>query len=237
MSPLRAYSMNDNRPTTPREVGNRHAPLRSAALKQKVERESPSNPFQRRLAICLAQTVFNAIIVARYAGTLYGATNYDPLQQVGVTLLFAALLGSLARMRFLTLKSRTVEPQSIHEPQLNAIQLGKDVRVQDVQLAGLRRQLSRANCRRLSGTREAIATRWVQTAKGVLLLQMVPDNSESGVIYVFDRQREQWYMLSFEGCEDQFTTEKFDRAFSEYDLFRLVEQPGLLLTEFQPANA
>jgi hypothetical protein len=129
------------------------------------------------------------------------------------------------------------EPQPRRKENCHAIQLGKDVRVQDVQLAGLRRQLSRANCRRLSGTREAIATRWVQTAKGVLLLQMVPDNSESGVIYVFDRQREQWYMLSFEGCEDQFTTEKFDRAFSEYDLFRLVEQPGLLLTEVQPANA
>ncbi|MFC5861713.1 hypothetical protein ACFPT7_05370 [Acidicapsa dinghuensis] len=84
---------------------------------------------------------------------------------------------------------------------------------------------------------EAIATRWIQTAKGVLLLQMVPDNSESGAIYVFDRQREQWYMLSFDGCEDQFTSEKFDRAFSEYGLFRLVEQPGLLLTEFQPATA
>jgi hypothetical protein len=64
-----------------------------------------------------------------------------------------------------------------------------------------------------------------------------PDNGASGAIYVFDRQREQWYMLSFEGCEDQFTSEKFDRAFSEYDLFRLVEQPGLLLSEFQPATA
>jgi hypothetical protein len=84
---------------------------------------------------------------------------------------------------------------------------------------------------------EAIATRWIQTAKGVLLLQMVPDNGASGAIYVFDRQREQWYMLSFEGCEDQFTSEKFDRAFSEYDLFRLIEQPGLLLSEFQPATA
>jgi len=87
---------------------------------------------------------------------------------------------------------------------------------------------------------EAVATRWIQTAKGVLLLQMVPDNGASGAIYVFDRQREQWYMLSFEGCEDQFTSEKFDRAFSEYDLFRLVEQPGLLLSEsqgFQPATA
>src|SRR5579871_310304 len=78
-----------------------------ATANQTAEGKSPSNPFQRRLAICLVQTVFNAIIVARYAGTLYGATNHDPLQQVGVTLLFAALLGSLARMWFLTLESQT----------------------------------------------------------------------------------------------------------------------------------
>ena len=77
-----------------------------ATANQTAEGKSPSNPFQRRLAICLVQTVFNSIIVARYAGTLYGATNHDPLQQVGVTLLFAALLGSLARMWFLTLKCR-----------------------------------------------------------------------------------------------------------------------------------
>lgn len=79
----------------------------STAPNRTAEGEYPSNPFQRRLAICLVQTVFNAIIVARYARTLYGATNHDQLQQVGVTLLFAALLGSLARMWFLTLKSRT----------------------------------------------------------------------------------------------------------------------------------
>ena len=77
-----------------------------AAPNQTAERRSPSNPFQRRLTICLVLTVFNAIIVARYAGTLYGATNHDPLSQVGVTLLFAALLGSLVRMWFLTLKCR-----------------------------------------------------------------------------------------------------------------------------------
>jgi hypothetical protein len=84
---------------------------------------------------------------------------------------------------------------------------------------------------------EAIATRWIQTAKGVLLLQMVPGDDASGAIYVFDRRRDQWYMLSFQECEDQFTSEKFDRAFSEYDLFRLVEQPGLAISELQPANA
>ncbi|MGA7339854.1 MAG: hypothetical protein WBX18_04605 [Terracidiphilus sp.] len=84
---------------------------------------------------------------------------------------------------------------------------------------------------------EAIATRWIQTAKGVLLLQLVPGDDASGAIYVFDRRCDQWYMLSFEECEDRFTSEKFDHAFSEYDLFRLVEQPGLLLSEFQPATA
>ena len=51
------------------------------------------------------------------------------------------------------------------------------------------------------GLGEAIATRWIETRKGVLLLQMVPDDGASGAIYVFDRQHEQWYMLSFEECD------------------------------------
>ena len=82
---------------------------------------------------------------------------------------------------------------------------------------------------------EAVATRWIQTRKGVMLLQMVPDNNASGAIYVFDRQRDDWYMLSFEGCEDRFTSDLFDRVFSEYKLFSYVEQPGLLLSQMQLA--
>ncbi len=50
--------------------------------------------------------------------------------------------------------------------------------------------------------------------------------------YPFD-----WYMLSFEGCEDQFTSEEFDRIFSEYKLFNYVEQPGLLPAQMHAANA
>lgn len=84
---------------------------------------------------------------------------------------------------------------------------------------------------------EAIATRWIETRKGVLVLQMVPDNSASGAIYVFDRLHDDWYMLSFDGCEDQFTSEQFDRVFSEYKLFSYVEQPNLLLSQMQAANA
>lgn len=84
---------------------------------------------------------------------------------------------------------------------------------------------------------EAIATRWIQTPKGVLLLQMAPEDPESGAVYVFDRQREIWYMLSFEDCEDRFTSESFDRVFSEYKLFSYVEQPGLLLAQMHQTPA
>jgi hypothetical protein len=53
------------------------------------------------------QTLVNAVVVAEFAGTLFGVTARDALQQVGVTLLFAVLLGSLARTWFLTLRSQT----------------------------------------------------------------------------------------------------------------------------------
>ena len=89
---------------------------------------------------------------------------------------------------------------------------------------------------------EAIATRWIQTPKGVLLLQMAPENPESGAVYVFDRQREVWYMLSFEGCEDRFTSESFDRVFSEYKLFsysrsrRCARFSSNVFTKYLPAQ-
>ena len=73
-------------------------------------------------------------------------------------------------------------------------------------------------------------------SKWILQLSFGID-SVSGAIYVFDRQRDDWYMLSFEGCEDRFTSELFDRVFSEYKLFSYVEQPGLLLSQLQLAVA
>jgi hypothetical protein len=39
----------------------------SVASTQAVEAASPTDHFRRRLAICLVQTAFNTIIVARYA--------------------------------------------------------------------------------------------------------------------------------------------------------------------------
>jgi len=72
---------------------------------------------------------------------------------------------------------------------------------------------------------EAIATRWIQTPKGVLLCKWLR-NPESGAVYVFDRQREVWYMLSFEGCEDRFTSESFDRVFSNTSCSAMSSSPA-----------
>jgi predicted acyltransferase len=76
------------------------------ASTQPLEAAASINRFPRRLAICLVLTVLNAIVVANFVGPLYRATTHDVLQEIGVTLLFAALVGSLTRMWFLTLTSR-----------------------------------------------------------------------------------------------------------------------------------
>ena len=84
---------------------------------------------------------------------------------------------------------------------------------------------------------EQVPARWIQTAKGVMILQMIKGVAESGAIYVFDRLREQWYWLDFEAFDDQFTPKLFDRIFCEYKLFSYVEQPGLLLSQMRRTDA
>ncbi len=76
------------------------------ASTQPLEAAASSNQFQRRLAVCLAMTTLNVIVVANFAGQLYRATAHELLQPIGVTLLFAGMAGSLTRMWLLTLKSR-----------------------------------------------------------------------------------------------------------------------------------
>jgi cation transporter-like permease len=70
------------------------------------ESTAPCNQFQRRLLVCLVQTLLNVIVIVRFAGSLYQATSGEPFQQIGVTLLLVVLLSSLGRMWFLTLMSR-----------------------------------------------------------------------------------------------------------------------------------
>lgn len=65
-----------------------------------------ASPFLRRIVLCLVVTTLNIFVVAKFAGVLYHATFHHQFEQIGVTLLFAALLGSLARTWFLALSSR-----------------------------------------------------------------------------------------------------------------------------------
>jgi hypothetical protein len=80
--------------------------LSFVASTQPVETTISTAKLVRRIVICSVQSVFNAVVIARFAPVFYGATIHDPLRQTGVTLLFAALLGSLARMWFVALTTR-----------------------------------------------------------------------------------------------------------------------------------
>ena len=75
---------------------------------------------------------------------------------------------------------------------------------------------------------EAVAARWIQMPKGILLLQMAPGNPASGALYVYDREGKQFYLLSFEGADDTLTVQDFHQLLPEYDLMRYLEQPELL---------
>ena len=75
---------------------------------------------------------------------------------------------------------------------------------------------------------EGVAHRWIETRKGVLLLQMAPYQPDSGEIYIYDRLRDMWFLLSFEHKLDGFSVESFEKVYREYRLLSYVEQPGLL---------
>jgi hypothetical protein len=62
--------------------------------------------FVRNLALCVVLTALNVFVVVTFAGVLYRATSQHPLEQPGVSLLLAGLLGSLARVWFITLSNR-----------------------------------------------------------------------------------------------------------------------------------
>ena len=87
------------------------------------------------------------------------------------------------------------------------------------------------------GIGEAVAARWIQMPKAILLLQMAPENPASGAIYVYDRLRQDFYLLSFEGAEDTLTLEDFFQLLPEYNLLQYAEQPGLLQVPFQSVGA
>jgi hypothetical protein len=75
---------------------------------------------------------------------------------------------------------------------------------------------------------DAIAPRWIQMPKGILFLQVHRDDPASGAIYVYDRQKQQFFLLEFAGDDEHLTVEDFSKLLPEYNLLRFAEQPALL---------
>lgn len=76
---------------------------------------------------------------------------------------------------------------------------------------------------------EALASRWIEMPRGILLLQSVPDEPASGAIYLYDRERHIFYFVSFlDGQDDALTVTEFDQLVVEYDLVSRAANPSLL---------
>jgi len=76
---------------------------------------------------------------------------------------------------------------------------------------------------------EAIATRWIEMPRGILLLQTVPDQAASGAIYLYDRERQIFFFVDFvSGRNDALTATEFDQLVAEYDLVSWTANPTLL---------
>jgi hypothetical protein len=84
---------------------------------------------------------------------------------------------------------------------------------------------------------EAIAARWIQMPNGILLMPVVPENPASGAIYVYDRQLQEFFLLSFDGPDDNLTAQDFAQLFSEYNLLQYAERPALLQPQLQRAGS
>ena len=76
---------------------------------------------------------------------------------------------------------------------------------------------------------EAMAARWIEMPRGILLLQAVPDQPASGAIYLYDRERHIFFFVDFvDGRDDTLTTAEFDQLVVEYDLVSWTANPAFL---------
>jgi len=79
---------------------------------------------------------------------------------------------------------------------------------------------------------EAMAARWIDMPRGILLLQTAPDQPASGAIYLYDRERHIFFFVNFnDGQDDTMTAAEFDQLVAEYDLVSCTANPAFLQAE------
>jgi hypothetical protein len=71
--------------------------------------------------------------------------------------------------------------------------------------------------------------RWIQLPRILLVLQVAPDDPESGEIFMYDRRTGTWFRIDF---EDQnfggYSAAQFELLVKRPPFLRLLEQPWLL---------
>jgi len=72
-------------------------------------------------------------------------------------------------------------------------------------------------------------TRWIQFPPTLLVLLMVPDDPESGEIFLYHRRKSTWFRIDF---EDQnyggYSEAQFEMLVKRPPFLRLIEEPSLL---------
>jgi hypothetical protein len=73
--------------------------------------------------------------------------------------------------------------------------------------------------------------RWMQFPNALLLFVLVPDDAESGAVYLLDRKSGTWYMLDFDDEKyGGYSEADFECLMNACRFARLVERPMLLET-------
>jgi hypothetical protein len=75
---------------------------------------------------------------------------------------------------------------------------------------------------------EAVAARWIELPHGILIFQVAPERDDSGAIYLYDRKDHVFYMVGFDGPDDNLTLAEFNQLLDEYGLLKYAETPSLV---------
>jgi hypothetical protein len=110
------------------------------------------------------------------------------------------------------------------EVRMDTVKIDDVLRLQDF---GLERLDEDQAILRFAQRAEARIARWLDFAKGALLMLMVPDDPESGCFYIYDRAREAFYSLGLpvEGRFGGFREDEFDGLCQAFGLKALAQNP------------
>ena len=75
---------------------------------------------------------------------------------------------------------------------------------------------------------EAVAARWIEMPRGILIFQVAPEREDSGAIYLYDRDRHVFFLVGFDGPDDNLTLAECNQLLEEYGLLKYAETPSLV---------